>query len=276
MLQETITIKDWEQFVRVAAKASIKGPEGANTFRGQSDSSWGLEPSLLRLLREMNVDNSSHALEIESKGVAEFRKLAHLHSEHCAQHSPHDLLFWWEMMQHYQAPTRLLDWTQSPYVALYFAVTEHPKVDGAIFCMDAARLGWIQSTRRGRPGFENFDALKHLQSALVGEEYEVSMGLISCPKPTDRMIAQQSEFTYSTELLEPHDRTADTIVYGGVHGGEGHTIFRKYVIPAELKLEMQARLFAMNMTASSLFPGLDGLGRSVQDRLRLTMWWANQ
>jgi len=35
-----------------------------------------------------------------------------------------DLVGWWQLMQHYRAPTRLLDWTRSPYVATYFAVIE--------------------------------------------------------------------------------------------------------------------------------------------------------
>ncbi len=179
------------------------------------------------------------------------------------------------MMQHYRAPTRLLDWTHSPFVALYFAVSDESSTDGAVFTMDAAHLGWALSIRRDEPGFANRESARHLRASLLGEEYEVSMAMISCPRPTDRMIAQQSEFMYSTELLEPHDLTADRIVYGSVHGGEGHTIFKRYVIPASLKTEMQARLHAMNITANSLFPGLDGLGRSVFDELRLTPWWSS-
>ena len=276
MLKETVTIDSWEHFASIAAQLSRKGPNGPTTFRGQSDSSWALEPSLLRLLREMQIEDIDKALELEHMAFSEFRKHAHLHSDTCARHSPDDLLFWWEMMQHYSAPTRLLDWTHSPYVALYFAVSENSHEDGALYTMDAAHLLWIQSTRRGEPGFENKEAFKHLRASLQREDYEVSMGTISCPVPADRMIAQKGEFTFSTELLEAHDVTADAIVYKGVHGSEGHTIFKKYIIPACLKIEFQARLRDMNISANSLFPGLDGLGRGVQELFWLRNWWEKQ
>lgn len=44
------------------------------------------------------------------------------------------------VMQHYSCPTRLLDWTLSPYVALYFAVEQSPESDGAVWFFPSSAL----------------------------------------------------------------------------------------------------------------------------------------
>jgi hypothetical protein len=40
------------------------------------------------------------------------------------------------LMQHYKAPTRLLDWSYSPYLAAYFACSSNPNIDGAIWALN--------------------------------------------------------------------------------------------------------------------------------------------
>ena len=55
----------------------------------------------------------------------------------------------------------------------------------------------------------------------------------------------------------------------GVGGAEGYSIVRKFVIPSGLKPRFLANLQMMNITASVLFPGIDGLGRSIKEMLGL-------
>ena len=53
--------------------------------------------------------------------------------------SPIDDWEWLSLAQHHLVPTRFMDWSQNPLVALYFAVVGNPKVDGAFFALHARK-----------------------------------------------------------------------------------------------------------------------------------------
>jgi hypothetical protein len=269
---EIIEIKDWSHFSTIAEKQSSMGPEGPNVFRGQENAEWPLRPSLTRLLLEQGVD-LNRGLELEKKALRKFQERAHLAAAFCRDLKRDDILSWWEIMQHYRAPTRLLDWTKSPYIALYYAVENigNTEIDGAFFIFDVGHLNFVTRIRGKAGGPERFP-LRQIEKSLVGEEYEPYLDVIGSPRPTNRMVTQQSSFSICTELLEDHDKFADKIVFDGVHGGEGHSIFAKYIIKGNLKPSFLANLDMMNITANALFPGIDGLGKSINEMVRITAW----
>jgi hypothetical protein len=79
--------------------------------------------------------------EQETTATREFQAQAHqfLGAAELPPSRAH-LLNWWELMQHYGAATRLFDWTESPYVATYFAVTGHIGVSGALWVVHAQTI----------------------------------------------------------------------------------------------------------------------------------------
>jgi hypothetical protein len=105
--------------------------EPAYLFRGHADSQWSLTPSLTRMVSN-GTDEAATRSE-ERTAITAFQSQAHqFPSASALPQDRMDLVNWWVSMQHYGAATRLLDWSESPYVATYFAVTGHDNVPGAL------------------------------------------------------------------------------------------------------------------------------------------------
>jgi hypothetical protein len=174
-----------------------------------------------------------------------------------------NLPIWWSLMQHYGAPTRLLDWTHSPFVAAYFACESHPDRPGAVWVAHANTVNTFMERR--------LTLRDALQGGAFGEEYPPRVVYMThrLTRVTDRMLAQQMSFSLSTEVLADHEPLRLEAFGDPAQFGANALIFMVGIIPAERKLGFLFRLRAMNITAQSLFPGIDGLGRSVAELVRL-------
>lgn len=111
------------------APTSPDGGDGGDchwVFRGQADSTWELESTLIRTFKDSWQDWEKGPLSnrarvfkgMEGQLAWDFASKAKLHGFEVSVEKPAELL---SAMRHFGVPTRLLDWTYSPYVALYFA-----------------------------------------------------------------------------------------------------------------------------------------------------------
>jgi hypothetical protein len=197
--------------------------------------------------------------------LEDFRSEVHLHVE-AGQLPPStprpQAPEWWAIMQHYGAPTRLLDWTLSPFVAAYFAVESNWAKDGAIYLAHArvAQGSYADAFGTG--------------AALTDEIFlnpsSADAILFWYPaKKSPRLVAQQGYLSLSTNVMSSHDELIARACAAAAAEYEGKLFFHKWIIPASQKPLFLRNLRAMNIAAHSLFPGLDGICRSAAETARL-------
>jgi hypothetical protein len=220
-------------------------------FRGASIATHTLASSLVRL-----AGGRSDVRRLELALLRNFRKYAH--GEVSRQDSIWD---WLALGQHRGLPTRLLDWTYSPLVALHFA-TDDPdtfKQDGVVWCVN-----FVEANKRLPPRLRRIldheasdtftvDMLQVFASlrdfdALRRDPFVVFME----PPAVDRRILNQ--LALFSLMSSPSARLDEWLA-------SHPKLSRKVRIPARLKWEIRDHLDQANVNERVLFPGLDGLSR---------------
>lgn len=258
----TFTITHWSDFVGFVEKLGIGEKRDPSWYlRGQADARWSLEPSLCRYLHHTLITHEK-AYGIEFGAFHRFQAHAHLFlNEPHIQNNRWNWVVWWMIMQHYSCPTRLLDWTESPYVALYFAVEQLPECDGAVWLVPSSQLDTLMSAKYGKMRETG-------ENPFFEDQPSQAVYPIVTAKHTERSVAQQGVFTVPTDPLADQARSIAEVFN---QAGKAQAL-AKIVVPAPLKYQFMSRLRIMNTTASSLFPGIDGIGRATAEYIRLRVW----
>jgi len=170
------------------------------------------------------------------------------------------LWHWLSMAQHYGLPTRLLDWTYSPFIAMHFSTANIDKydVDGAIWSVNYVQLHKLLPTRlRDRLQNEgaNVFTVEMLSDVVTSlseldqiSDHPLAL-FLEPPSMDDRIINQYAFFSL---MSDPTSILSDWLQ-------QFPEICRKVIIPKELKWEIRDKLNQANITERVLFPGLDGL-----------------
>lgn len=125
-----IAIADSDHLIR-----SLNELPNCYIYRGHADSNWRLESTLERTLGHRW--SSELAKKCEDSYLNLFKSKYHIYNSN--EHEPKSKLAWLSVMQHYGAPTRLIDFTESPYIALYFALEAYDpfsKKDLAVYAIN--------------------------------------------------------------------------------------------------------------------------------------------
>ena len=303
--------ENWPDLVKAMSTLNASGW----IYRGLPNYRYDSVSKLERTLSARQTTLAEYQLrEEENRAIGFFKKRARqvLHSTP----SDSDLLGWLSLMQHYGAPTRLTDWSASPFVACYFAY-ERPldREDAALWMLNAnaCRNSFGSSVLSQLWGpVDHIGAIPTLRYDTAGDSSKVYEGrsltiesraeveanhirhvieneiIIPLPlpilSPDSRMTAQQACFVclgklgcdppilsillnpeaypqFNTENLLPSN-----LVY---QPGESMTrclvpLVKKIRLRREWRAEALATLALFNISADTLFPGLDGVGRATE------------
>jgi hypothetical protein len=175
---------------------------------------------------------------------------------------------WLSLMQHHGAPTRLLDFTYSMYVALYFALEcAKDGTNAAVFAVNAdwalnrsyaklKKAGKAGADKMKEPFFDGHEAI--VKGLFLDEPYVAAAWPINPFRLNERLRIQQGiflvpgdiskSFTENIEALEGYDHP-DSVL--------------KIIIPAAERPNALRGLFQMGISRTNLFPGLDGFAHSL-------------
>ena len=217
-------------------------------FRGMRDSAWELLPSISRF----------GGTQVEQTLVTRFKQNALPH----IQMRPNTEWDWLFIMQHHGLPTRLLDWTESALVGLYFAVSEVSGADNSdtstLWALDPIGLNhsskWQASHQADIPGFgDEPDLDSYLPSQLAQGKMVFAPIAAIATRNTPRIQLQQGVFTIHHREMESIDA-----------GTREQHVWR-YLIPKERRQEILQDLRMLNITKLSLFPELPNVAEHARD-----------
>lgn len=218
-------------------------------FRGQSDYSWGLVPSVQRkdgmgknYEQYISTNFMIHTMRLNPNAPQQYGRAS-----------------WLTLMQHYGLPTRLLDWSESPLVALYFALSgdEDAKTDAAVWMLNPMKLNKKVGYGEYVPPI-SYDSLRgDLEGAFSdhdNDDYELQNRIIACHGVGCdlRMYVQQSDFTIHsiTERLDQILKLDESCDY-----------FYKICIPQKIRKKLLVQLDAMGFHESSIYPDMEHIAK---------------
>jgi truncated hemoglobin YjbI len=225
-----------EEFLRLTEK---KG--GLTLYRGHADGHrWPLTPGLGRLAGPssmLSLGRFGSWNELEDYILTRFQR----HAAQYLRNLPSTKIDWLVLGQHHGLPTRLLDWSENPLVALYFALERNLETESSVWVMEPRYVYSIDI---------DFENINHIE--------------VYFPKAIDERIVSQKG-CFSVQPLPkgccpfvPIDENQELI-------NEGLSKLSRIVIPncRHIKARMMSQINRLGVDGNFIYPGLDGLGRQI-------------
>jgi hypothetical protein len=253
-----VVITSIKEYIEIISEVSLKG---FSFFRGQSSyKEYKLLPSLLRC--DFKTGNRYYSERCDKNFLTSFksRSLPYL------KHIPKNDIEWMTTAQHYGIPTRLLDWSLSPLVALFFAV-ENPKFSytlpedsPVVWCLNPIELNTKVMYLGHRNDVPNIMDEDNTLTNCINEYYAVGKKMEDIMYPiallgasnNNRIDAQKGVFTLFPLNAIPLEEMEDA-----------SEILYKVVIPKENVYEIKKQLFELGITHTSIYPELSSIAKDI-------------
>ena len=220
-------------------------PSGFHMYRGQGNNTRPLLPTIARVPSDCLEGYENWNVLLDTL-LSDFQRLSLPYLES----KPVNRMEWLIIAQHHGIPTNILDWTTNPLKALFFAV-ENPAddaVDGAVWDLEPT-------------GYYN-DLTKILE--IKGGQLDSLVSYIP-PHIHARVAAQESCFTFFPLPDSNPIPALENIDYYK----KDVAVLVKFVIPKEHKMMCRHELRALGISHMSMFPGLDGVAKTIKRELDL-------
>lgn len=250
---ETVEINDFKDLIDSIEK--FQSERNSSWYRGSRDAAYKLVPSLFRHKNKKTIEELS---ELEKSLTTRFVQRSQPFLSRTLVND-WDKLF---LMQHYGIPTRLLDWSENPFVAAYFALSggDAPSRDAAIWMCDP--IAWNRSALQhisfsGGVLDESSDPLRTYALGTPIPQMPKQPVMIYGTYNSPRIVAQRGGFALFGHGLEDMEKVykQDTYVKG--------CLKRLLVSKAQI-VEIRESLFRKGFTESVVFPDLEGLSQELR------------
>jgi hypothetical protein len=251
-LKNELRPKSWTDLQDIlfhdAYNAKIDRIRSPYIYRGLSNFAYELKSSLNRL--------GGNYPSLEFHLLRNFKKYSH--QPDAINNTDWD---WLALAQHHGLPTRLLDWTYSPYVALHFVTAELDKFDrdGIIWALKYEALGEYLPDKLNkelcRVGSNSFTSamLSNVYRSLgeLSNEKNAFTVAFESPSLDNRIVNQFAIFTFMSHAESMLDEWLE----------DKPDLYFRIHIPAGMKWEIRDKLDQVNINERVLFPGFDGLSK---------------
>jgi hypothetical protein len=238
-------------------------------FRGVSDFTFKLNSSLERTNRDFHTEDWL---------INQFRRS--IHEFLPIEEHPNNKFELLSLMQHHGVPTRLLDITKSPYIALYFACnndygSKQNIKDGAIYAflhhnLQASSIQKIKERSKFDFDINWLNKMIKLNTEIFNEvfyKHKDDVALIVEPfKVNKRLYAQQGLFLISNFSHKSTEEIIESLIIKDTNENSNDPTIMKLKIKGDFKIEILKRLDRMNINPSTLFPGIDGFSKYLSEK----------
>jgi len=254
-------LKKYECQTWESTKTVVSQLAGADEFfwRGQSDASWRLCSSLYRFFKGNDIPDTNK-LRLERLSIQQFRAS---HNRVVNQPSGGERISTTDIMvkmQHYDCPTRLLDWTWSPYIAAYFALIDIKPAGGAIYGLNITEY---QAMIGPELPLDDYDhgLLTSLPDRILNRFLDSKIRFpipINPTAYTGREFQQQSTFLLDLVLQSTTEENLEGLAPDYLH---------KINLSPDIVANALEDLATMNIDGFHLFEGVEGCAKKARERL---------